>query len=278
MTARLLLGSLTALAIGGCLRFSPFLIELDESERDQTRKNLQQLARQPVPSGARTIGFITDSHDGFEELRDIVDAINDRGGVEFVVHGGDFTDFGTQQEYVWTLDLLKELDMPFFVTAGNHDLLANGREVFRQMFGPDQYSFVHGGIRFVFFNTNTIELGTRNLDLAWLEQELSVPFVMPSVIVTHHTITSRPHILPEETEELRRIQAERGVFLNLHGHFHDGTQVFLDGTTTQFKGAAALNGNYYFITTDGVSSSFEECTLDDGCIPVELMPPPEVTP
>jgi len=257
----------------GCMRFSPYQIDLEDDERDQTAQNLNELDKRPQPNGSFRFAFVTDTHDGLDEFKDIVDAINRRHDIEFVLHGGDFTDFGTQQEYVWALEILKDLDVPFFVTAGNHDMLVNGPKVFQQMFGPSNYFFDWGGIKFVFFNTNTTELHQDHLDLGWLERTLTNEDPEPpGIVITHHPPDSRPQIPVDETDPYRQIQRDHGVFLNLHGHLHELTWAWQDGPTTYLRGAAALHSNFYVITVNGNVFYYEHC------VPARCDPPGDVIP
>ena len=190
-----------------------------------------------------------------------------------MLHGGDFTDFGTQQEYVWALEILKDLRVPFFVTAGNHDMLVNGPKVFDDMFGPSNYWFDWARIKFVFFNTNTTELGEDHLDLDWLETTLaSEQPGRRSIVITHHPPDSRPQIKPDETERYRQIQRDLGVILNLHGHLHERTWAWQDGPTTYLRAAAALRSNFYVVSVQSNSVAYMHC------VPAGCDPPGEVIP
>jgi hypothetical protein len=109
---------LAASIMAACLRFSPFQVDLDDQQRDQTNKNLTLLAQRPrAPVSAEaplTFAFISDTHQGYRNFGQIVDAINARSDVELVLHGGDLTDFGTQQEYIWSFDIFSKLRVPYF--------------------------------------------------------------------------------------------------------------------------------------------------------------------
>ena len=47
--------------------------------------------------------------------------------------------------------------MPYVVVIGNHDCLGSGRDVFRKMFGNENFSFVAGRFRFICMDTNALE-------------------------------------------------------------------------------------------------------------------------
>src|SRR5690606_19085912 len=76
---------------------------------------------------------------------------------DFVVHGGDLTDFGIIEEYRWQHEILKRLNVPYMATLGNHDCLGNGVKVFENMYGPQDAVYDLGNSRFVFINTNSLE-------------------------------------------------------------------------------------------------------------------------
>lgn len=49
-----------------------------------------------------------------------------RSDIDFVVHGGDVTDFGATKVYLWSRDLLKTLNKLFVTLLGNHDCWGTG--------------------------------------------------------------------------------------------------------------------------------------------------------
>ena len=54
--------------------------------------------------------FISDSHQWLNDLSDLVGDINKRDSIDFVIHGGDITDFGSTREFEWTRDKLFKLN------------------------------------------------------------------------------------------------------------------------------------------------------------------------
>src|SRR5688572_25167106 len=100
-----LVTGLAALPPFSCVRFSAFEVDPSADERDVTEKSLRALgARNRAPASRDeplSFAFLSDTHDGYDQFRGIVSAINARPELEFVLHAGDLTDFGTQQEYHW---------------------------------------------------------------------------------------------------------------------------------------------------------------------------------
>lgn len=101
--------------------------------------------------------FISDSHQWLSDLQDEIRDINKRDSVDFVIHGGDVTDFGSTREFEWTREKLLKLNKPFVVLLGNHDCLGTGNQAYEAMFGTPDFSLIAGRVKFVCLNTNAIE-------------------------------------------------------------------------------------------------------------------------
>jgi 3',5'-cyclic-AMP phosphodiesterase len=267
------------LGSAGCLRFSPFQTDLDDEQRDQTRKNLERLAGTPAPGGPLRLAFVSDTHRAHEELSALVDWVTARDDLSLVLHGGDMTDFGSRQEYLWVHEVLERLRVPAFVAPGNHDLLTSGASLYDEMFGPRNVAFDWGGYRFLLFDTNTIEGGREGLPLAWLRAQLgAMPADMGAIVFTHHPPDSRPHISRDEEATYRQIQREGGVVLNLHGHIHSRYYVRQDGPVTYVNARTGLEGHFVLVELDRGAVVVRPCNLSDGCAAptsAELVAPDE---
>jgi Icc-related predicted phosphoesterase len=260
---------------GACMRFSPFEVGLDDDQTNQTARNLAKLAAAPAPAPGETFsfGFLSDTHDGYNEAGTIRGLLDARPEVRFIVHAGDLTDFGSHQEYVWFHDETADGRVPIFVAVGNHDGLTNGRKLYESMFGADNFTFRFGSSKLVFFNTNTIEYKAAEPDLAWLEREVNDHAENEGVfVVTHHPPNSEPHLTPEVQARYRQIHRDAKVLANLHGHIHQEYVVEQDGPTTYLRVKAALDGAFAIVTTNGRSLSWERCDTS-GCQPAEVLVP-----
>lgn len=98
-----------------------------------------------------------DSQGFYNETRDFVKHINSRNDIDFVIHGGDFTDYGTTNEFLWQRDIFSKLDIPYVALIGNHDCLGTGRDAFKTIWGDTDFSFIVGDVKIICLNTNALE-------------------------------------------------------------------------------------------------------------------------
>ena len=155
-------------------QYHPNEVRLEESERNLNEKNILRLNVEPKKASFRFV-VMGDPQRFYDELADLVKKVNSYKDISFVLLNGDITDFGLNREYKWVLRELNKLSIPFIVVIGNHDMLANGRQVYQQMFGPENFSFEYNDYRFVCLNTNSREVGFNGSvpDTAWLKQEVN---------------------------------------------------------------------------------------------------------
>jgi 3',5'-cyclic AMP phosphodiesterase CpdA len=59
--------------------------------------------------------FTGDTQGWFDDTKDMVKSINNHHTIDFVVHGGDITDFGITKEFEWQRDILNGLQVPYVV-------------------------------------------------------------------------------------------------------------------------------------------------------------------
>ncbi len=103
-----------------------------------------------------TIRFVGtgDTQRWYDETEDLVKSINNRGDIDFVIHGGDISDFGITDEFEWQRDILNDLYCPYVVVIGNHDYLGTGEAAYEAIFGERNFTFVAGHTLFVCIDTN----------------------------------------------------------------------------------------------------------------------------
>ena len=118
----------------------------------ETGINAKNIARvESLCRGKDTVRFILmgDTQRYYDETEDFVRHVNGRDDVDFVIHGGDVSDFGLTKEFMWVRDIMNKLTVPYVTLLGNHDVLGNGLEVFEEVFGEVNFSFMAGNTRFI---------------------------------------------------------------------------------------------------------------------------------
>lgn len=101
--------------------------------------------------------FMGDTQRWYDETTAFVNEINRRKNIDFVIHGGDISDFGMSKEYVWVHNIMKSLNVPYVALIGNHDVVGHGKEVYREIYGSFNFAFKFRKTRFICLNTNALE-------------------------------------------------------------------------------------------------------------------------
>jgi predicted phosphodiesterase len=219
---------LSALVFAGCekFEFDPNQSVDLTSEEQLNYNNINKLQLEHADS---SIDFVLmgDSHIDYENMEKLVNAVNARNDIDFLVHTGDLTEHGILQQYKQTADYLQKLDRPFITAVGNHDLVGNGESMYRHMFGHLNYSFVYAGVKFIFFNSNSREYGFNGKvpDLNWVQQEMNGPEKFSRIVlVSHVPFFDKDFDQAMRQSYLNLITNHQGkpILLSLNGHLHDG--------------------------------------------------------
>ena len=229
MTRRLLpLILLPLMLLASCkdlFQYSPNEVRLEEAEKNLNEKNISKLKSK---STGEPIKFIVtgDSQRFYEELDAFVDHVNRLDDISFVLLNGDISDFGLNREFKWVNDRLSRLKVPYITIIGNHDMLANGRLIYNQMFGPENFSFQIGSSKFICLNSNSEEVGFDGSlpNMSWLDSELGHCQEQKNVFVFSHVppfSAAFDQNLKESYHEA--IQNSGKVRLSIHGHQHSFT-------------------------------------------------------
>lgn len=176
------------------------------------------------------------------QLRKIVDELNALDpGPEFVVFGGDLTDYGIDREWDAFFEEATRLRMPYHLALGNHDhnsympdystlfrLFNEKREehlgsISRSTLPADQaYAFEQAGYRIVILDArDTGELSEDQHEM--LDQYESRPS-MPTIFVVHRPVLPVgnwvDHHMLIDKKFLERLTADKGAIAVLSGHVH----------------------------------------------------------
>ncbi len=202
------------------IKYNANEIRLEEKDRNQNTKNIA-LIKSAIPKDSFSFIVISDSQRSYDELDDFVKRANNYPDISFVILNGDITDFGLQSEYLWISQRMQKLSFPYIAVIGNHDMLGNGREIYKQMYGPENFSFSYSGYRFIVLNSNSTEQkpGEPLPDNSWLRKELSFAPAEEKIFVIAHIAPFSLSFDPSLEHEFAEMLAANGrIALSIHGH------------------------------------------------------------
>ncbi len=227
----------TLLALAACrYTYSPYTAEVAEVELN--RSGLETVLAQEPPAGTTyKVAFVADTHNYYDDLRDLVKAVNGRGPYAFVVVAGDVTNLGLLDEFRATHRLLAKLKFPHLVVVGNHDLLSNGARVYRRFYGPSRMDFTYGDTQFVLFDNNNWESGGNVPDFDWVSDRLRAGNASRKVLVAHVSPADQDRFSPRAIARWEGMMAAEGVGHFVHGHDHNPAETTFGGATRLTVGA-----------------------------------------
>jgi predicted phosphodiesterase len=168
-------------------------------------------------------------------IKRILDSGASRGS-EFFVVLGDIVDRGAWDSYAPLKDLLTTEGWwgKFFSVLGNHDIVEDSWTHYKEMFGPNHYSFDVGNSRFLVLDTADGTVGDRQWE--WLESELDKARPANTFILSHYmplvpdVNTYLKLSNSEEAARLIGLCTAKQVTAVLGGHYHSYTARTLGGT------------------------------------------------
>lgn len=160
--------------LSGCemIEYHPYDLDID-GETGINAKNIERIERALQGKDSFSFVFISDTQRWYDETEDAVAAINRLDSVDFVIHTGDLSDFGLKLEFELQRNILNKLNVPYVCLLGNHDCLATGQDVYRLIFGDENFTFEAENTHFVCLNTNALEFDYTEAipDLAFMEND-----------------------------------------------------------------------------------------------------------
>ena len=231
-----------------------------------------------------SFAFLTDIHlqperQAKEGLRMAIDTIN-KIHPDFVLTGGDNimdalaqNDDRANELYELYISTMKNLDIPYYHTMGNHELFGvyeksgidttheeYGKKMYEKLLAPRFYSFNHKNWHFVVLDGIAITQERKYIgyideqQINWLKDDLEKHKEMPVVVSTHIPLLSiGKQVMDSPTSafgessvitnanEIRAIFEKYKVRLVLQGHLHFLEDIYYNGIHYITGGAVCSN-------------------------------------
>lgn len=243
------------------IEYHPYDLDID-GETDVNRRNIERI--ETATYGKKEIRFavISDTQRWYDETEDAVEALNRRDDLDFVLHTGDMSDFGLKLEFEKQRDILSGLKVPFVCLLGNHDCLATGLDVFRKIFGTEDFAFTAGNVRFLCLNTNALEFDYSSAvpNIQFIRDEGDhVPEGVEKTVVAMHAgpfseqfnnnIAEYFHYYLKEMPDLQ---------FCVYGHGHNvSVDEFFDDGIKYYECSCAKDRSYLFFTLNSNGYTYE---------------------
>ena len=231
-------------------------------ETDINNKNMKLIEAGCANKTTIRFVMIGDTQGWYSDTEDFVKTINARDGIDFVIHGGDITDFGLTKEFIWQRDILNKLKTPYVVIIGNHDCLGTGKHVYEKIFGDENFSFMAGNVEFICLNTNALEYDDSHPvpDFNFLENKrLSSSPNHKKTVVAMHVPPYLEEFNKNAAQEFQdRIKLYPDLQFCLYAHVHgiNAVDIFDDGVI-YYSPANMEKRNYSLFTITPDSYTYE---------------------
>ena len=219
---------------------------------DVNANNIQRIEDQDDSSDTLRFVLIGDTQRYYDETADFVDAINKRNDIDFVIHGGDITDFGLSKEYKWMYDILKKLNVPFVTVIGNHDVLGHGKDVYLEVFGDYNFTFISHRTRFICLNTNALEFdySTPVPDFDYMLSFINDTAAVDQTIVAMHAAPYDDEFNNNSALMFNYIVEQyKNLRFCLHAHDHELQVNDYFGNGIIYYGCDDISGRNYMVFT-----------------------------
>lgn len=262
-TRIILISSIFFWACDDPFSFSPFEVNVPENFRNITRRNLELIAANDTASSEPfKVALISDSHYHFEELEAAINHINQRIDISFIIVTGDISENGLQKEFELFHTRMVRARVPYLTVIGNHDHLSNGAEVYKQMFGPLNYTFTFHNTKFIMWDNVAWE-SRKAPDWSWFKNQLTETSEEHSTNESNQIIPVS-HIPPDDLQvcdSLSRYQQllrDHNIQMSVHGHMHEYSNRRLDGTNAQCITIGSPQKHNYAVLTISDSVTCEK--------------------
>lgn len=251
LTRGLFFYTILSFSLFGCNHFeySPDQIFDRNSFKDINAKNLSLLGDGKDDDSIRFV-LSGDTQRSRDETVKFCEKVNSLPRVDFTILAGDISEFGVLKEMEWISRALRSLKTPYVAVIGNHDLVSRGRDVFINMFGDLNYTFVYGGIKFVCHDTNGREYNFNGQvpDISWLKEQLKPQSgVTGHVAVSHVPANSEDFDAKLAKDYTNAFAATPGFLASLHAHTHNYSIFYPDDSGIPYVVTSAMQKKEFIL-------------------------------
>lgn len=214
--------------------------------------NINKILANTEASDTIRFVFMGDTQRYYDETEDFVKSVNKRNDIDFVIHGGDITDFGLSKEYEWIYDMFEKLKVPFLTIIGNHDVIGQGKDIYREIYGDFDFSFELHGTRFIFLNTNALEFDystpVPNFDymLSFVEDSTDIDNTIVAMHVPPYNVGFNNNAVLMFNYI---IESYKNVRFCLHAHNHKLEENDYFNNGIMYYGCDDISGRSYMVFT-----------------------------
>jgi len=256
----------------------------DEAALKYKNLTAANLSRIEQTNGLRArFSFIAmgDTKRGTQVLERLVDKINSEKDISFVLYVGDMVEYSTPEFYNKFCSIMSKLKFPYITMAGNHEYYGDGIQMYKDIFGPTNYSFIYRRVGFVGVDTRY----GKEINWDWFINALSDMRKhrnLTHLIVFMHIppFDPRPgggHCLSSETAQLfAKLMDDFQVDLVICGHIHiywygdwKGTKYLITGGAGAELAASPEDGGVYHYAIVSIKGEEIEVTP---VVPLEIQP------
>ena len=215
----------------------------------------------PATGGALHLAVISDIHDNLTTFARFVDLVH-QSHPEMVLFTGDLTLAGQTDQFDLMFDRLPALEVPFYATLGNHELMGPAAARFEERIGPASVSFNVRGVQLLLVDSASALVAAELY--GWLSQQLSQRPDGPALVLTHipplDPDGTRDHAfcVRDDADHFLQVLAEGNTTHLFVGHIHTYAKYTLRGIPVTLEGG----GGGAVEALDGVGHHYVDVVVD----------------
>ena len=213
--------SISYMSCDEVIEYSPYQNIIKDKWKDQNTNHLNRLNKKSQKEFKPfKIALIADSHTYYDDLEQQVKYINTLKDIDFVIHLGDITLSAINREFNWYSDIINKIQVPVITLIGNHDCLANGYEIYTEMFGPSNFDFSYNGVKFVMLDDIVWEKHVEDPDFEWFTEAIVNDKDYKHVIPFAHIPPWDDQFSYGNELFYNYLLEQNDISLSVHGHIH----------------------------------------------------------